>query len=167
MSSIFLWNMSPARTAPNGSHLYLYLPNWLVNVVKYDDCSSSLRLWYPELKSTRGKYCTLVSFRNISLSLGPLWTGCVSALLSCVGSKHNLTFPLGFGTNKKLLHHPAVSSTQSTVMKSCVFSCSSSSWNGFCNAYATCLGRLGMAYCLALSMMRMLYQSTHYLWIHH
>ena len=41
ISSIFLWNMSPAGAAPNGNLLYLYLPNWHANVVRYDDFSSS------------------------------------------------------------------------------------------------------------------------------
>ena len=47
---------------PNGSLLYLYLPNWHVNVVRYDDPLSNLRLWYPELASIRGKYFTLFNF---------------------------------------------------------------------------------------------------------
>ena len=42
---IFLWNQSPAGDPPNGNLLYLYLPNCYVNIMRYDDISSSLRLW--------------------------------------------------------------------------------------------------------------------------
>ena len=37
ISSIFHWNVLPAGTTPNSSLVNLYLPNWHVNVVKYDD----------------------------------------------------------------------------------------------------------------------------------
>ena len=37
---------------------------------------------------------TLVSFGNISLRMGPIWTGHMIAWLSLAGSKHNLTFHL-------------------------------------------------------------------------
>ena len=57
---IFLRNMSPAV---NGSCLYLFLPNWWTNIMRHHDCSSSLRLWYPEFATIRDKYLTLFSFR--------------------------------------------------------------------------------------------------------
>ena len=50
-SPIFLWNMSPAGAIPNGNLLYLYLPNWHVNlwgmvvihlVLGYDNQNSHL-----------------------------------------------------------------------------------------------------------------------------
>ena len=37
ISSIFLCNILPAAAPPNGSYLYLYLPNWQDYIVKYDD----------------------------------------------------------------------------------------------------------------------------------
>ena len=51
--------------------LYLYLPNWHANDVRYDDHLSSLSLWYPELASIRERYFALFSFGKISLSVGP------------------------------------------------------------------------------------------------
>ena len=54
--------MLPAGTALNGKHLYLYLPNWHANVVRYDVFLSSLRLWYMELASIIDMYFTPVSF---------------------------------------------------------------------------------------------------------
>ena len=33
----------------SGSHIYLYLPKGQEKVVRYDDCSPSFKLWYPEL----------------------------------------------------------------------------------------------------------------------
>ena len=42
--SIFLWNTTPAGATPNGNLLYLYLPNWHANVVRYDDFSSNFML---------------------------------------------------------------------------------------------------------------------------
>ena len=51
--SMFLWNIYPVRAAPNRSLLYLLLPNWHVNVLRYDHLSSCARLWYSELASIR------------------------------------------------------------------------------------------------------------------
>ena len=45
ISYIFLCNISPAGAAPNSNLLYLYLPQWHANVVRYEDLSSSFRLW--------------------------------------------------------------------------------------------------------------------------
>ena len=85
------------------------------------------------------RYCTLLSFGNISFSVGPLCTGLISAYFNWVGSKHSLTLPLALGTGTKLLHHSDTSSIPRGVFVSCC-SLSSSSWNGFCSAYATCCG---------------------------
>ena len=43
-SFIFHSNISPAGAASNSNLLYLYLPNWHANVVRYDYLLSSLRL---------------------------------------------------------------------------------------------------------------------------
>ena len=84
--------------------------------------------------------CTLLSFTNISFKVVPLCTGLISAWFSQAGSKHSLTLPLALGTTTKLLHHSDTSSTPKGVFISCHCSLSSSSWNGFCNTYATCRG---------------------------
>ena len=73
VSSLFLWNMSPVGAAPNDNLLYLYLPNWHANVVKYDDLSSSFKVWYPKFASIRERYCTWFIFGNLSLSIGPVY----------------------------------------------------------------------------------------------
>ena len=99
MSSILHWNMSPAWVAQNGSLLYLYLSNWHMNVVRYDDLLSNLRWWYPEFISIRDKYFILFNFGKISLSVGPLCTSLISAWLSLARSTQSLTLPLGFGTS--------------------------------------------------------------------
>ena len=39
ISPNFLWNMSPAGAAPNGSHLYLYLPNFMYLLCSPANCS--------------------------------------------------------------------------------------------------------------------------------
>ena len=128
---IFLGNMLPAGVAPYGSHLYLYLPNWHMNG----------QVWWPVIKfhvmisevyTVRDKYLTLVSFGNMSLKVGLLWTGYVSAWLSPAGSKHNLSFPFSFGTSTKLLHHSGVSYMPCVMMPS-YSSHSRSSLNSFCN----------------------------------
>ena len=107
ISSILHWNISPTGTAPNGSHLYLYLPNWHANVVRNNDFSSNFRLWYPELASIIDKYLTLLSLGSILFNVGPLCIGHINAWFNRAGSKHNLTLPLALGTNTKLLHHSA------------------------------------------------------------
>ena len=122
-----------------GSCLYLYLPNWHANVVRYDDFSSSLNLWYPELATISERYLTLLSFGNISFRVVPLCTGLISAWFNHAGSRHSLTLPLPLGTSAKLLHHSDVSFTSRGAIISCWCSISNSSWNGFCNVYATCL----------------------------
>ena len=137
ISSIFHWNISPAGAAPNSSLLYLYLPNWHVNVVRYDDLSSNLRLWWPDLASIRERYFTLFSFRKISLSVGPLWTGLMSAWFSFARSKYSLTLQLDSGMRTKFLYHSAISSTPRAVLMSCCWSLSNFSLKGFCSAYAT------------------------------
>ena len=109
-------------------------------MVKYDDCLSNFRLWYPELTLMMDMYCTLLSLGSISFSVGPLCISLINAWLSCAGSKHSCTLPFALGTTTKLLHHSAISSTPSGAMMSSSCSHSSSSLNGFCNAYATRLG---------------------------
>ena len=111
ISSILHWNMLPTSAAPNGSHLYLYLPNGHANVVRYDDFSSNFRLWYPELVCVIYIYFTLLSLGKISFNVGPLCTGLINTWFNLTGSKHSLTLPFALGTNTKLLHHSAVLST--------------------------------------------------------
>ena len=110
ISSILHWNMLPTGTALNGKHLYLYLPNWHGNVVRYDDFLSGLRLWYLELASIIDMCLTPVSFGSISFSVGPLCIGLIGTWLSLAGSKHNHTLPFALGTTTKLLHHSDISS---------------------------------------------------------
>ena len=40
---------------PMGSQMYLYLPKGQEQVVKYDNCSSSFKLWYLQLTSISTK----------------------------------------------------------------------------------------------------------------
>ena len=134
ISSVFLWNMSPAGAAPNGSCLYLYLQNWHENMVRYDDCSSNLRLWYLELSFIRDKYFALVTFGNILLRVDPLWTGHINASFNLAGSRHYLTYLFGFGTSMKPLYHSAVSSIPMGVIMSCCCSHTNSSLNCFWRA---------------------------------
>ena len=130
----FLLNMSSAGAGLKGSCLSLYLPNWHLNVIKYDEYSSSLRFWYLDLACPRGTYFTLVSFGNNSREVGPLWTGHMSAWLSPARSRHNLTFSFGFDAGTKLLHRTAVLSTGNGVIMSSYYNHSRSSLIGLCNA---------------------------------
>ena len=96
-------------------------------------------------------YCTLLSFNSIPFSVGPLCIGLINAWLSHAGSKHSCTLPFALGTTTKLLHHSAISSTPRGAMMSSSCRCFSSSLNGFCNAYATCLGGTWYGLLLGLS----------------
>ena len=145
------WSISPAGTAPNRDHLYQYLPNWQVNVVRYDDFSSNYRLWYPELASIIDKYLTSLSLSSISFNVGPLCMGLINAWFNHAGLKHNLTLPFALGTNTKLLHSSAILSTSSGVIMSSCCNLSSLSLNGFCSAYAIHLGGAWYGLLLGLS----------------
>ena len=101
---------------------------------QYDDCMTTYMLWWPELTSLRVKYLTLANFGNILLMVGHLRTGHISVWFSLAGSKHNLTFLLGFGISMKLLHPFTISSTPSCVIIFCCCSHYSSSLNIVCNA---------------------------------
>ena len=68
-------------------------------------------------------YCTLFNFSRMSFNIGPLCIGLINGWLSCTGPKHNCTLPFALGTNTKLLHHSAVSSTPIGVMMSNSCSC--------------------------------------------
>ena len=131
ISSFFLWNMSPVEAASNDNFLYLSLPIRNTNVV-------SMIIFHPVLGCDNQKshlqktYCALFGFGTISLSVDHLWTSLMSARFSFIGSRHNLTFPLGFCTNTELLPHSAISSTSSAVIMSCCWSHSNSSLSGFC-----------------------------------
>ena len=131
ISSIFCWNMLPTGAAPNRSGMYLYLPNWQANVVRYNDFSSTLKLWYPELAYIIDKYLTLFRLGSISFNVGPQCIGFINAWFNHAGSRHSLTLPLALGTNTKLLHHSAVSSTPSGVIISICCNWSNSSLNSF------------------------------------
>ena len=127
-----------SRAAPNGSCLYLYLPNWHLQrllgkmilhlAAGYD--TQSWHLWVTGIVCYWG-------FGNISFNIGPLCTGHISTWFNWAGSKHSLTLLLALGTNTQLLHHSSISSTPRGVIISCYCSLCSSSWNGFCSAYAT------------------------------
>ena len=82
----------------------------------------------------------LLSLGNILFNVGPLCIGLINAWFNHNRSKHNLTLWLALGTNTKLLHHSAISSTPSGVIMSSYCNLSSLSLNGFCSQYATCLG---------------------------
>ena len=129
-----------AGAALNGRCLYQYLPNGHTNMVRYDDLVSNCSLWYPKLVSMIDMYFTLSSLGSISFNVGHLWMGLISTWLNLTRSKHNLILPFALHTNTQLLHHSANSSTPIGVMISIFCRCSSSFLNGFCNAYATCLG---------------------------
>ena len=78
--SMLCCNILPAGAAPNIYCLYLYLPNWQANVVRYDDFSSNFRFWYPELASMIDMYLTLLSLGSMSFNVGPLCMGLINTL---------------------------------------------------------------------------------------
>ena len=103
--------------------------------MRYNDFLSSFMFWYPELG-----YCTLFNFGSIWLSVGQLCTGLINAWFSLAASRHSLTFPFGFDTIMKLLHHSTVSDMPSGVMMSCCCRYSKTSLNGWCGVYAMHFG---------------------------
>ena len=104
ISSILQWNISPLMTVPNGSLVYLYLLNWHLNVIKYDDFLSKFGSWYPEPAFTSDRLYTFVSFRNMSLAVRALCTGFINAKWSLAWSKDRQTVPFGFCNNRRQLH---------------------------------------------------------------
>ena len=135
--------------------------------MRYNNLSSNLRLWYPELTCIRDKNFTLF-FGKIPLSV-PLWTRLISTWFSLAGSRHSLTLPLSFSMRMKLLHHSTISSIPKGFTMSCCWTFSNSSFNGFCSAvvHMLCaLGALGMVNCLALPAMKMSHQNTLHLCPH-
>ena len=69
----------------------------MLNVVKRDDSSSNSTCQYPLLQSTLVKTFALDSSGSTSSIVGIGWWHRFSALLSGLGSRHNLILPLGFG----------------------------------------------------------------------
>ena len=162
ISSVFLWNMLPAGAAPNGSHLYVYHPNWHTNMVRYEDFLSSFKLWYPEFASIRERYFALSSFGRISFRVCPLCIGLISAWFKCAGSRHNLTLPLALVTSTKLWHHSNGLLTPSSAMMSNFVLFLSPHWTVFVVCMPHILVVLGKVCCLVLGAMKMCLQSTQY-----
>ena len=52
--------------------MYLYVPKGQENAVTYDDCSSSFKMWAPELTLMSVRYLTPVNLGKLSLRIGPL-----------------------------------------------------------------------------------------------
>ena len=91
----------------------------------------------------------------MSFRVGPLCIGLISAWFKHAGSRHNVTFPLALGTSTKLLHLSDVSLTPQGAIMSCFCSLYNSSLKDF-EVYMPCiLEVLGMAYYLALAIMKM------------
>ena len=111
--SIFLWRISSTGAILNGSLMYWNLPNGQEDVVRYDNFSSSFKLWFTFI-SIR---CFMpASFGGVFFSVRPLWIGLNSALLSLAGSRHSLTLPFSLGTNMKLFHHSDILSIPSLTI---------------------------------------------------
>ena len=126
----------------NPKHVSLLL-EYLICFFSATCCSSGTHL-YITAKLTRdcsqcNQIFSLVSFRNMSFTAGPLLTGYVNAWLNFDGSRHSLTFSSGFGTPTKLLHH-SVSSIPMGVIISYCCSHSRSSLTGFCNVQTIYIG---------------------------
>ena len=68
ISSFFYWNISSVGLTPNGSLVNLYLRNWHVKVVRYEDILSTFRLWYPECVSY-GRHLYVWGLYNLVLAL--------------------------------------------------------------------------------------------------
>ena len=106
-------------------------------------------------------YVTPTSFGRIYFSVGPLWIGLISTLLSLIGSRHSLTVPFALGINMKLLHNLDVSSTPSETI-CCLFNLYSSSFRGSCKAFATLLGVICYVNCQIPHLLLYLLLYLHY-----
>ena len=76
----------------------------------------------------------------MSLTVGPLSMGLMSAWLSLTVSRYCHTVPLGLCTSTELLHHSAISSTFNVAIISCLSNLSDSFYMGSYSACATYLG---------------------------
>ena len=56
-----------ARTRPNGKGFHFYLPNGMLNVVRYDDFSESVMFQQPAIVSIIEKYFPLLSVMSTLL----------------------------------------------------------------------------------------------------
>ena len=68
---LFFTETSPADATPNGSHMYLYVPEGQEKVVSYDGCSSSFKL-YSELMLISMSHLTQASQCKMLLRVRPL-----------------------------------------------------------------------------------------------
>ena len=118
--SNFHWNMSLVTVMPNGMTVNLYLPISVLNVVRYEEASSSVWCQYPFLQSHT--VSMQASARRWEMSSGVLkWYGSlITALCKLVGSRHilNLTclWLSLFSTRTKLLIHSVTSFTGSRTL---------------------------------------------------
>ena len=76
-----------------------------------------------------------VSLGNMTLVVGLLYTGLISTWFNLVVLIHSHTFPLGFGTNRKLLNHSGILSTPRVTITGCLCSLSKSKFIWFCCCY--------------------------------
>ena len=122
---ILYWYSSDAEQIPNGSRWNLYLPNGVLNVVRYVDSSSSWTCQNPLLASITEKILDFLSCGSTSSIVGRWKIGRFIASFKSVGSIQILSFSeLGFLTITMLDTHSVGSVTSFiTPYSSISFSC--------------------------------------------
>ena len=105
MSSILIWKMSCDIFSPKGTHKNLYLPRWVLNVMRSDASSVRCILKKALLLSTLENLVAPVMTWAISLRVGALWFSWMIALFRSLGSRHILSLPFALFGYVRLLTH--------------------------------------------------------------
>ena len=105
MLSILIWKISCDILSPKGTFRNLYLPRWVLNIVRSE--ASSVRCIPKKalLPSTFKNLVAPVRTWAISSRVGALWFSQMIALFKSLGSRHILNLPFAFLGYIRLLTH--------------------------------------------------------------
>ena len=105
MSSILIWKISCEILSPKGTRRNLYLPRWVLNIVRSE--ASSVRCIPKKalLPYTLENLVAPVKKWAISSRVGALWFSWMIALFKSLGSRHILNLPFAFLGYIRLLTH--------------------------------------------------------------
>ena len=104
MSSILIWKISCDILSPKGTHRNVYLPRWVLNIVR-SEASSERCIPKALLLSTLENLVAPVRTWAISSRVGTLWFSWMIALFKSLGSRHILNLPFAFLGYVRLLTH--------------------------------------------------------------
>ena len=105
MSSSLIWKMSWDIFSPKGTRKNLYLPRWVLNIVRSDAFSVRCIPKKALLPSTFENLVAPMRTWAISSRVGVLWFSQMIALFKSLGSRHILSLPFAFFGYVRLLTH--------------------------------------------------------------